>query len=525
MLFATPIWLLALIPWAALATWMLWGRREQVGVPFLALWHAADARPTTRRAARPPPLPIVLLLLATLLAILAAGSPTLSAPATPAITVILDRGITMSARDGDAYRYVRAAREVADAIERSGIIFVQPVPGTEQITDRQRLSAVAESAPPTALDTAGDVKQAVLRALSVRNGLVVVVTDQPLGLDDPRVVIVSPVPVPPNIGIAHVAARELPRGQVMVRLHADASRKVVVVVTSDGQRAEQTVDAPGTAFIDMLRLGKTIEVSLATNDALTADDRAWLVRETGWPRIEPIATLPAELTRVVDAYRKLRPSREDARVVSIVHAANGGGEAVILAPATSAAAGAVHIVDHPVIANVVWAEVLREARVGDAPPAGFAPVVAIGNRAVVAVREDPRQVWVAVDAPTFAQRADYVIFWTNVFDWLGQGGDAFVARPVGLLGGGWRRLTDGPTGAEPGLWPGLYERGDGTLRAVNASPPKMSGHQPIAPDWRPRLARLPSAGTGRRTLSPYLLLAALACALGAALLWPARKPA
>ena len=50
MFLAAPIWLLALIPWAALAVWMLWGRRERVGVPFLALWQNGDARPTKSRA-------------------------------------------------------------------------------------------------------------------------------------------------------------------------------------------------------------------------------------------------------------------------------------------------------------------------------------------------------------------------------------------------------------------------------------------------------------------------------------------
>ena len=35
MLIAAPIWLFALLPWTALAIWMLWGRREQATVPFV----------------------------------------------------------------------------------------------------------------------------------------------------------------------------------------------------------------------------------------------------------------------------------------------------------------------------------------------------------------------------------------------------------------------------------------------------------------------------------------------------------
>jgi hypothetical protein len=169
--------------------------------------------------------------------------------------------------------------------------------------------------------------------------------------------------------------------------------------------------------------------------------------------------------------------------------------------------------------------VLKDARLGAAAPAGFTPVVSIGDRVAVAVRETPRQAWVAIESATFPRRADYVVFWTNLFDWLGQGGDAFVSHPIGLLGDEWRRLTDGPPGTEPGLWPGVYERDDGTLRAVNAGAHTKPALPPMTDDWQQRLARLASGRVGGRPLSPYLLITALACALGAALQWPGRRPA
>jgi len=41
---------------------------------------------------------------------------------------------------------------------------------------------------------------------------------------------------------------------------------------------------------------------------------------------------------------------------------------------------------------------------------------------VVAIRQDPiRQVWVGFSSDQFQHRADFVIFWTAVFDWLGDG--------------------------------------------------------------------------------------------------------
>ncbi len=524
---ATPIWLLALIPWAGLAIWMLWGRRARIGVPFLALWRNGDARPSTRRAVQAPPLAIVLLLLAILFAIVAATSPVLSSgKPDQSVTVLVDRGISMSARDGKAYRYERAAALLAT--HASGPVRVIAVPSRDvQPTDAAGLVGAVQSLPPTAVDTSADIAQGAMRLLATTDHPVIVLTDQAIANTDPRLVVVAPPAGQTNAGITHVAARDKPAAQVMVRVHADSPSKVTVVISTDGRRVERTVDAPTTALIDMPRLGKTIEVALARGDALTADDRAWLVRETDWPRVEPIATLGAELVRMVEAYGKLRAPGDGGRVVSITDAvdavSNTANEAVILAPATAAGSGAVSVVDHPVTAHMDWDEVLTGARLGDAAPAGFTPVVSLGDSVAVAVRDTPRQVWIAMDAPALARRADYVVFWTNTFDWLGQGGDTFVDHPIGLLGDVWRRVTDGPPGTAPGLWPGVYERGDGTLRAVNAGAHVKPSVPAIEQDWQQRLARLTSSGGGGHSLPPYLLLLALACALGAALRWPGRR--
>jgi len=524
MLIAAPIWLLALIPWSALAIWMLWGRRERVGVPFLALWRDAEARPSTSRAVQVPPLPIILLLLTILFAILAASSPTLSRSETQPITVLVDRGVTMSARDGDAYRYVRAAELIAPHVR--GAVRVVSIPAREErATDAAGLVSAVGSLPPTALDTSADVPQAAQRHLATTDEPVIVLSDQPINSTDSRLVVIRPQ-AQPNVGIAHFAARERPAAQVMVRLVGEGQSKQTIIVDSDGRRVERTMEAPGTAFIDLPGLGKTVEVALSQGDALSADDRAWLVRESGWPRIEPIATLPPELARMVETYRKLRPARADARVVSIVDAAgNFEGPTVILAPATAAESGVASVAEHPITTGVAWADVLKDARLGAVAPAGFTPVVSIGERVAVAVRETPRQAWVAIESATFPRRAEYVVFWTNAFDWLGQGGDAFVSHPIGTLGDEWRRVTDGPSGTEPGLWPGVYQRGDGTLRAVNAGAHAKPAPPPTTNDWQQRVARLASGRAGGRPLSPYLLIAALACALGAALRWPGRRPA
>src|SRR5215207_6043201 len=78
MTFLSPLWLLALIPWAGVALWLLVGRNPRVAVPFIELWNDSDApRRRVSRALRRPPAAIVCALLAMLLALVAAAKPAL----------------------------------------------------------------------------------------------------------------------------------------------------------------------------------------------------------------------------------------------------------------------------------------------------------------------------------------------------------------------------------------------------------------------------------------------------------------
>src|SRR5688500_14889144 len=96
--FASPLWLLALLPWTAVVAYLLWGRRRRVDVPFMALWPAeGDDAVRVRRRVMPPPLALALAILAMLLAILAAGRPgvPVERPREP-LTVVIDRGWSVS---------------------------------------------------------------------------------------------------------------------------------------------------------------------------------------------------------------------------------------------------------------------------------------------------------------------------------------------------------------------------------------------------------------------------------------------
>src|SRR5215204_4029046 len=76
MTFLSPLWLLALIPWAGVALWLLIGRNPRVAVPFIELWNDSDApKRRASRALRRPPVATVCALLAMFLALVAAAKP------------------------------------------------------------------------------------------------------------------------------------------------------------------------------------------------------------------------------------------------------------------------------------------------------------------------------------------------------------------------------------------------------------------------------------------------------------------
>ncbi|MFL5409388.1 MAG: hypothetical protein ACJ79O_26500, partial [Myxococcales bacterium] len=80
MSFMHPIWLIALLPWAAVTIYLLWGRRKRVNVPFLDLWQIPVQGQRPRRKIAAPPVALAAAILAMLLSVLAAGGPRVFAP-------------------------------------------------------------------------------------------------------------------------------------------------------------------------------------------------------------------------------------------------------------------------------------------------------------------------------------------------------------------------------------------------------------------------------------------------------------
>jgi hypothetical protein len=324
----------------------------------------------------------------------------------------------------------------------------------------------------------------------------------------------------------------------MVRLRNRSDRKSVELrVGSDGETIARPVELPSSGeekdyFVDLPRVGQVIAVELRADppDDLAADDRAWLVRQRKWPTLEPASSLPPELRRMIEVYGKHRPASEGSGHVVVTDDLSGLGSGRAAAGVARgderlrAGDQPVRVVEHPVTTSVKWSEVVADATIAARPPGdGWTPIVSVGSATLVAVRESPaRQVWVGFASPTFARRANYVVFWTSVFDWIAAGGepasDEFTARPVQQLGEGWTRRDDlcGPAAtAEPSA--GVYQGPAGELVAMNAINIALRTNPPSSSDW----SEFAQSGYERRAfeLSSALLIAAMVAMLAAVAAW------
>src|SRR5438105_10901644 len=125
-----------------------------------------------------------------------------------------------------------------------------------------------------------------------------------------------------------------------------------------------------------------------------------------------------------------------------------------------------------------------------------------------------------LDTRRIANMPEFVILWSNIFDWVGEGGEEFVARTTGNLESGWTPAEPLPPGLKAGWWPGIYRRADGAMLAVNA--PDVVVPPPAPGDWKTKLAELARRyrqSNGARNLTTPLILVAMGLLLVAAITW------
>src|SRR5262245_9714599 len=268
----SPLWLLLVAPWAALSLWLLLARNPRVSVPFIELWQSSDVpHHRVRHHLRPPPLALACALAALLCAILAAARPVVRATGVSSpITVIVDRGVTMSANGTGGTRLDEAMTLAKSARAPFGGGRITSISVPAGATDR-----------PTALDTKTEVWRAVRQALLKSDDPVVLISDKDLHANDTRLVQIAPASRPRNAAITRLSARGSPSEvAVMATVRSDSPpRSAELRVSGAGQTVVRTIDLPGNGaeanyFFVLPAASDTIVAELVVEDDLAADNRA-----------------------------------------------------------------------------------------------------------------------------------------------------------------------------------------------------------------------------------------------------------
>jgi hypothetical protein len=542
------MWLIALLGWAGLAIWLLRGRWIRVGVPFLPLWQSELPRKRPQSQWELPPMALAAVLAAGLLAIMAAAEPMLWWPwgSKVNVIVIVDRGLQMSLTDRLGKPRFLAAAEIADRaihdeFPRASIDLRFTPPGPGQGVGADWLDRV-KSVSPTAVASDDHLEYSIRSALASSPGLVVVVSDRSLPIEDPRLVWIPPETKIENVGIESIGLNAKTNPQAMIRVANESSQQSAdLLVRAGGQETKLLIQLPPRGqrqnyFVDLPAGGEIVEAEIASSSAAEINHRAWAVRQGGWPHIQTRGTISAPLQKMIDVYSRHRPAGSESNDVVVSTQMLSPEISGVIVPDAQAEDDNLDLTDGPQVEaaplatdGVDWATVLRDGTDSDAiqmnPGENWKPIVSVGRDVVVAVRTEPaRQVWFGLHSPTFSSRADFVVFWSEVFDWLGNSGPTYVSQSPQMLDESWKLLQPkriSISSQDNGLFPGLYQRDDGSLCAISAPP---LGSQAAETDWRNKMKSLPAeAGDPSLNLSSGLLLAALGLMYVAAKYWPATK--
>ena len=550
--FTSPLWLAGMVPWALVGVYLLWGRRRRHDVPFLELWRGSAAVERVRWKISTPPLALVLAILSIAAAIIGAARPCSVAAPTAAhpISIILDRGLTMSAKNSTGeFRFQASAKAVAAELGRlfasATPISVWTIPtsgpaGPERFANAGDWLDRVSNLTPTALDSTEATPAMVRRLLATGEGAVIVISDAPLGAADRRVIQVAPDHDLQDIAITRLAARSTPHPALMVRVlnHTSSTRARLTVTFGDDASPpiRREIELPQgdhqrDFFFEPERIGNVISANIEPEGQLPAEQVAWVVRESDGPAIDLTFPSPA-LARLARIYSDLHPAGGSSRRVRVVSSETPAvlpeESQVIVTPATSPRwVHATRVVPHP-ITDAVRDWPALDLPAGDARPLGdWDVLVWAGEQPLLAARQvgAARQIWTCIDPSGWDNRAEFVAFWAAALDWAGGAdlhGDSYVTHALESYTPGWRLISPAPAGVAAGTWPGLYRNSSGALRAFHAdrSEHKQVG-SPFEKELRTLLLRVSSHSSANRSgdLGSVAFLVAALLLLGAAVTW------
>lgn len=273
------------------------------------------------------------------------------------------------------------------------------------------------------------------------------VTDQPIDALRARLAAIE------NVGIDHVGVDET---GVLVRLRGQGQRAVRI-----GQvHADVRVDGSAEVVLDVAPTTDRLVVELAPADAITADDRFFLVRASAEPRVVVDGSVDPAVGRFAAVWSTERGG-DGVRVLLTTDEAASGPAVVFARGPFVPVAGALSVVPGPITNDVRWARWLDQATAAPMPE-GFRAVVSLGG--VPVVGESAGRVWIGLDPASVSARPDWVVLLANAVTHVG-GAPVWTSEPITVFPPGELVTTADPSYAPS---PGIYEV-DGVPTAYNAA--------------------------------------------------------
>jgi hypothetical protein len=247
-----------------------------------------------------------------------------------------------------------------------------------------------------------------------------------------------------DVKIQRLAVRASPTTQAMITLanQSDLSR-VKLIATADGKPlAPDDIALPHRTesqdyFLDIPTAAAQIQFALQHEDGSAIGQPASATLRGSWPILEPASPLSPAIQRMIQVYARRRPPSEGSSRIEILASSLTPPAsqpcALVLsaedADASLSAAPVFTVYQSPLTRSVDWQRVLGRAKIASPSRGNWQPLVVVGKVPILAQSEQPvRRVWVGFDSDNFPRYADFVVFWTNVFDWLGQGGRTYESQ-------------------------------------------------------------------------------------------------
>ncbi|HEY0009259.1 MAG TPA: hypothetical protein VGB55_11085 [Tepidisphaeraceae bacterium] len=500
MIWTSPLWLLLLFPWAGVAIWALRGRASAAAVTHLPLWDHASPLPTATRARRLPPFFVILLLLAALACLLAAAGPAIRSSRGMAVTLIVDRSLLTAA----ALRKAPLSAAAVFGDNQPGAVRWVEVPGATSSKTRDEAIEDLAQLRPTALNTNGMLHQIIAREQAAGAEAIVVITAGAIEVAGVRVV--PPTASLQNAGIETLSVSTEGKPAAMVRIWNGTEQRSATLIVGNVTSPIELSPAGESRnfFVELPSLEESVSARLVIDDDIAADNTAYIARRSGRARLEARTALPPDLDRMIAIYTQQNPPTTlqvavvgqgefDTGSFSAAHIVSGRSQAIEVARLQID-------LSHAVGRDVDWQSVLTGARATALPSMPGAKVLIRQDEKIfLAASDSPaRRVWSGLDVPQWSTQSDFVVFWTNIFDFLTGDSLSYSAQPVRSIPADWTPIVSDPS---VDASPGLYRTPEGTVAlsvsVVKPLPLPASVPTPLSP--KPEVI----------PLAPWLLVASL----------------